>query len=58
MGVALGASYRTGPVELSGGVRYTWLGDAKPETGTPDVARANFSDNDAVSVGLKLGYYF
>lgn len=56
--VALGGSYRTGPVELSGGVRYTWLGDAKPRTGTPPTARADFSGNDAVSVGLKLGYYF
>ena len=56
--LALGGSYRTGPVELSGGVRYTWLGDARPETGTPDVARADFSGNDAVSVGLKLGYFF
>lgn len=56
--VALGGSYRTGPVELSGGVRYAWLGDAKPRTGTPPVGRADFSDNDAVSVGLKLGYYF
>lgn len=56
--VAVGGSYRTGPVELSGGLRYTWLGDAKPRTGTPPTARADFSGNEAVSVGLKLGYYF
>lgn len=56
--VALGASYLVNNVEISGGVRYAWLGDAKPETGTPDVARADFTDNTAVSIGLKLGYYF
>lgn len=43
---------------LSGGVSYTWLGDAKPETGTPDTARADFEDNDAVAVGFKVGYRF
>ena len=58
MAVTLGAAYRIGAAEISGGARYTWLGDAKPETGTPDVARADFSGNDAVSFGLKLGYYF
>lgn len=58
VGLAVGASYRVNAIEFSGGVRYSWLGDAKPETGTPDVARANFADNSAVSVGLKIGYYF
>ncbi len=43
---------------VSGGVRYTWLGDARPETGTPDTARASFTDNDAVSIGLRIGYHF
>ncbi|QIE42553.1 hypothetical protein G5B39_11805 [Rhodobacteraceae bacterium SC52] len=56
--VTLGGAYRVGNAEISGGVRYNWLGDAKPETGTPDTARADFSNNNAVSVGLKLGYYF
>lgn len=56
--IALGASYRMDQYEISGGVRYTWLGDAKPETGTPDVARADFTDNEAISVGIRFGYYF
>lgn len=56
--VALGAVYRWQNLELSGGVRYTWLAAAEPETGTPDVARARFDDNDAVSVAVKVGVYF
>lgn len=45
-------------VTVSGGVSYFWLGDAKPETGTPDVARAEFENNDAWGVGLKVAYRF
>lgn len=45
-------------VTLSGGVSYAWLGDAKPETGTPDVARADFTDNHAVGVGMKIAFKF
>lgn len=54
----LGAQYRDENVVVSGGVRYTILGDALPETGTPDVARANFSDNSVLSAGFKIGFYF
>ncbi|MFV0244408.1 MAG: OmpP1/FadL family transporter [Qingshengfaniella sp.] len=56
--VALGASYRIQQIEISGGVRYSWLGDARPETGTPDVARARTRNNEAVTVGMRIGYYF
>ncbi len=56
--VALGASYDMGDIKISGGARYTWLGDAHPETGTPDVARADFTDNHALSIGLRIGYEF
>ncbi len=54
--VLLGASYRFDALELSGGVRYSLLGDAKPATA--DTARAEFDNNRAVSVGVRLGYYF
>lgn len=57
-GIALGGSYRIDNIELSGGVRYLWLGDAKPETGTPDTERASFRDNEAITVGFKVGVYF
>ena len=56
--VALGATYRWENLEFSGGLRYTWLAAAEPETGTPDVARASFDDNEAVSVAVKVGIYF
>lgn len=57
--VALGGAYTMdNGFEISGGVRYIVLGDASPETGTPDVARASFTDNDAIAVGLKLAYSF
>ncbi len=57
--VQVGAQYALNDsLTLSGGLRYTWLGDALPETGTPDTARATFEDNNAVSVGLQVGYRF
>jgi long-subunit fatty acid transport protein len=58
-GITVGGSYAfTEAVTLSGGVNYTMLGDSRPETGTPDVARAEFDDNDAIGVGFKLAYRF
>jgi long-subunit fatty acid transport protein len=59
IGVAIGGKYRVNEnVSISGGIRYTWLGDAQPETGTPDVARGTFVDNTALSAGLKLAFHF
>lgn len=43
----------TEKVSLSGGVRYTMLGNAQPQTG--GIARGSFTGNDAISVGLKVG---
>ena len=45
-------------VVISGGVRYTWLGDARPETGTPDEPRATFTDNTALALGMSVGFRF
>lgn len=57
--VSLGLSYDvTEQMNVSGGVRYVKLGDARPETGTPDTARASFTDNDVVAVGLRVGFSF
>lgn len=56
--VGLGLRYSPAPqVELSGGVKYFWLGDAtaKVSSGTEV---ADFEDNHALAVGLKLGYRF
>lgn len=54
--VSLGLKYQMDKVILSGGVRYTKLGDGQPQT--QNTARASFTDNDIVSVGLKIGYSF
>lgn len=57
--ISVGAKYKVNDmIDLSGGIRYTMLGNARPETGTPDTARALFKNNDALSVGLKLGVHF
>ena len=45
-------------VNVSGGIKYIWLGDARPETGTPDTARATFNNNTALAAGIKLGISF
>ena len=57
-GVAIGGSYRIDDIELFGGIRYSRLNEGKPETGTPDVARAELADSGAVSLGLRLGIDF
>ncbi|SFB84765.1 OmpP1/FadL family transporter [Tropicimonas isoalkanivorans] len=56
--VALGTAYEIGDVTVSGGARYMWLGDAKPETGTPDVIRAEFENNTAFTLGMRIAYNF
>jgi long-chain fatty acid transport protein len=57
-GITVGGRYTVNNIELSGGIRYTMLGDARPETGTPDVERATFTDNDALSLGVSVAYRF
>lgn len=46
---------------IAGGVKYFWLGDAKAQTGAQAGGSeyvANFTDNDALAYGLKIGYRF
>ncbi|QUJ77603.1 outer membrane protein transport protein [Sulfitobacter albidus] len=55
--VSIGGSYKlTQDVTLSGGVRYTSFGDARPATS--GAARADFDSNSAVSAGFKIAYSF
>ncbi|SHJ21796.1 OmpP1/FadL family transporter [Wenxinia saemankumensis] len=56
--VGIGAQYTVGAAVISAGLRHTWLGDARPETGTPDVDRASFTDNTAVAAGMSIGFRF
>ncbi|MFT5742298.1 MAG: long-chain fatty acid transport protein [Paracoccaceae bacterium] len=51
--VQVGGAYNFGNgLEVSGGVRYIWIGDATTTIG------ANFSGNTATAVGLKMAYNF
>ncbi|WBU52536.1 OmpP1/FadL family transporter [Paracoccus sp. SCSIO 75233] len=58
VGLTLAGTYTQANWKITGGINYTKLGDAKPETGTPDTARAEMTDNDALSLGLRIGYRF
>lgn len=57
--ISLGGKYKlTDAVDMSAGVQYSWLGNALPETSPQGVVRANFKNNDAIAVGIKLGMSF
>ncbi|MGR3486187.1 MAG: OmpP1/FadL family transporter [Paracoccaceae bacterium] len=57
--ITLGARYAvTEALAITGGLTYAKFGDAQPETGTPDTARATFEDNDAIGLGVSFGYSF
>ncbi|WP_173910151.1 long-chain fatty acid transporter [Acinetobacter sp. Marseille-Q1618] len=60
--VGLGVQYSPTPATfIAGGVKYFWLGDAKAQTGAQAGGSeyvADFSDNNAIAYGLKLGYKF
>ena len=57
-GVTLAAIYTRDNVKVTTGINYSKLGDARPETGTPDTARAKMSGNSALSVGVRVGFSF
>ena len=60
--LGLGVQYSPTPATfIAGGVKYFWLGDAKAQTGAQFGTSnyvADFSDNDALAYGLKIGYRF
>jgi long-chain fatty acid transport protein len=60
--LGLGVQYSPTPATfIAGGVKYFWLGDAKAQTGAQAGGSdyvAEFSDNNAIAYGLKLGYRF
>jgi long-subunit fatty acid transport protein len=58
LGLTLAAIYTKDNMKITTGINYTKLGDAMPETGTPDTARANFSGNKAVGMGVRVGWSF
>lgn len=56
--VTLAAIYTQDKMKVTAGMTYIQPGDADPETGTPDTARAHMRDSDAVGFGVKVGYSF
>ncbi|RZG43651.1 outer membrane protein transport protein [Acinetobacter wuhouensis] len=60
--LGLGVQYSPTPQTfIAGGVKYFWLGDAKAQTGAQaggDKYVAEFTDNNAIAYGLKIGYKF
>lgn len=58
--VGLGVTYTQDRFKISGGIEYSWLGDAKSQTpfGSPGEEISDFQDNTAVSYGIRIGYYF
>ncbi|MCF3972715.1 OmpP1/FadL family transporter [Paracoccus salsus] len=57
-GITLAAIYTRDNMKITTGVNYTKLGDARPETGTPDTERAQMTDSDAWGFGVRIGYSF
>ena len=48
-GVGLAVTYRQGDMDITGGLRYNWIGDATSRSG------ASFTDNSALSFGVRIG---
>ena len=57
-GIGLAAVYTQDNMKVTFGARYLDLGNAQPETGTPDTPRAEMAGNHAVAVGVKVGFTF
>lgn len=59
-GITLAAIYTKDNMKVTTGVNYSLLGDSTPYTGAeiPANIRANFKDNHAVAVGVKIAYKF
>mgnify|MGYP000276350891 CR=1 FL=1 len=58
--VGLAARYTQGPMRVTAGVSYSWIGDAQTEApgATPDIPFGNFTNNTALGFGLRVGYSF
>jgi len=54
--VGLGAEYTQGNISVAGGVRYVSIGNAQTQLGGP--VTSTFDNNDAVAVGVRVGFQF
>nr|WP_072791611.1 hypothetical protein [Cognatishimia maritima] len=58
-GVTIGATYKQGQMEITGGISYIWIGDATTTvSAAAPTAVASFTDNTAVGAGLRIRYRF
>lgn len=55
--VGIGATYTMDNMKITGGVRYVDVGDTQTTLGG-GAASANFNDNHAVAIGVKVSYSF
>lgn len=56
--IALGAEYTMGNMSIAGGVRYIMIGDANTIVSPIGPVTSDFYDNDAVAVGIRVGFNF
>ena len=55
-GIAIGGRYTHGAMNFSGGINYSWVGDA--DAGVADRAVASFEDNHVIGIGLRAEMQF
>ena len=55
--LALAATYTRDSMKVTTGIRYINIGDAETTLGAGQTA-ATFEDNDAVAIGVKVGFTF
>ncbi|NKX46253.1 outer membrane protein transport protein [Roseicyclus persicicus] len=61
--IGLAARYTQGPLRVTAGVSYSWIGEAETETPSalpypPGTQFSSFTDNHAIGFGLRIGYTF
>jgi len=59
--LGLGVRFTEGPWRVTAGVNYSWIGDAETEAPNPfppGTQFSSFTDNDALSAGIRVGYTF
>jgi long-subunit fatty acid transport protein len=60
--VAVAAVYERGAIKVTGGVSYSWIGDATTQAPVPAFALGTpfgtFADNTSIAAGVRIGYQF
>ena len=61
--IGLAGRYTVGKATITGGINYSWIGDAQTQapaafTGGAVAPLADFEDNTALGVGIRVGYNF